>query len=122
VIDEISMMDVSLFIRVGKAVGNIRYKYGKCKEAIPFGGIRLIVVGDFYQIAPIQSHVEEVDEDGEIVRKTYTYLFQHPIWQELAFKPIVLTKPMRYIKDGVVDEEGIKFASILADVRKGLLS
>lgn len=129
IIDEVSMMDISLFIRVGTAVGQVRYTHDKCDRLIPFGGIQLIVVGDFYQLPPIQAHVEDhMGVDGEI-KNVYKYLFQHKVWKDLTFNPIVLTRPMRFMSlsdadDPVVSEqrESILFAEILGDVRVGLLS
>ena len=88
VIDEISMMGGSYFDRLNEVCKLIR---GNDK---PFGGIQLIVTGDFYQLPPIED----------------VYCFESKSWTELDFHPIVLDKVYRY-----TDEV---YASILSRVRK----
>jgi len=111
-IDEISMMDVSLFIRASQVVRNIRehgYNIGICSqyEDRPWGGIRLILVGDFLQLPPIHAYV---DDNGI----SYKYLFEHPIWNRLHLETIYLTEQKRFVSD--------IYYNILCDIRLGTLS
>lgn len=139
IIDEISMMDVSLFVRASEVLKRVRtyayengYKVGGIDNLArttdqPWGGIRLILVGDFLQIPPIQKYVEElpspgVDQMGNPLpgeKRTYTYLFEHEIWDNLNLHVIHLTKPMRYIESTIPD---IDYIGSLSDIRIGILS
>lgn len=89
VIDEISMMGGSYFERMSEAFKIIR------GDIRPFGGIQLIVTGDFYQLPPIDD----------------TYCFESVTWSEMNFHPIVLEKVYRF-----TDE---LYIGILSRVRKG---
>lgn len=99
IIDEISMLDVGLFVRVSEMMKLVR------ENDRPWGGIQLILVGDFLQLPPVKLYK---DEDGT----TYKYLFQHPIWKELDLHIINLTESKR-----TSDKAYFEF---LNDVRLGL--
>jgi len=129
VIDEISMMDVSLFVRASKVIRQFRKEaqmQGKIDisidTAVPWGGIQLILVGDFLQLSPIQPFVQTlpspgVDENGASLpgeKKVYTYLFEHPIWQEMNLEVVNLTEPKRYTN--------LSYFHTLCDIRIGVLS
>ena len=88
VIDEISMMGGSYFDRLNEVCKVIR---GNDK---PFGGIQMIVTGDFYQLPPIDD----------------MYCFESKSWAELGLHPIVLEKVYRYTDEA--------YAGILSRVRK----
>lgn len=138
IIDEISMMDIGFFIRVSKVVSILRSEVLKnpSLEHIPFGGIQIILVGDFLQLKAIKDYVETLFVDGKEVTKTYKYLFQHPIWDQLNLNIIYLQEPMRYIttsetdkntsdkvdKDDAYVKRGIEFFNILSDIRIGKLT
>jgi hypothetical protein len=50
VIDEVSMMDYKLFFKVDQRLRQIMDK-----PDLPFGGISIILLGDFYQLPPVQG-------------------------------------------------------------------
>lgn len=77
IIDEISMMDNQLF----ELINNL-LKYIK-KNDMVFGGIQVILVGDFHQLPPIEND----------------YCFTSPIWNDLALSSIVLTEIIRQKDD-----------------------
>ncbi len=77
----------------------------------PFGGIRLIVFGDFSQLGPILDNSKYFIEDEEY---TNGYCFVAPVWSELDFKIIELLHVWRQSDAGFVD--------ILNKLRQGLLS
>lgn len=88
IIDEISMMDSNLF--------NFIYNYlKKIKENdLPFGGIQLILVGDFYQLPPING----------------LYCFESNLWNGSNINIIQLTELIRQNDD-------IVFQEILQEIR-----
>jgi len=93
IIDEVSMMDNELF----ELINNL-LKYIK-KNDKSFGGIQLILVGDFYQLPPIVND----------------YCFTSPIWDDLNLVPIVLTEIIRQ-----KDDDELK--KILEEIRNDKLS
>lgn len=105
IIDEISMLDVGLFVRVSNIMKIVR------ENNSPWGGIQLILVGDFLQLPPVETYHEE-DINGNI--RAYKYLFQHPIWNELNLRIINLTEPRR------TDDND--YYLFLCDIRNGILS
>lgn len=114
IIDEISMMDVSLFIRASAVIGMFRkeaQRMGMISPSIntdsPWGGIQLVLVGDFLQLPPIEKYK---DEEGV----TYTYIFEHPIWKDMNIHILHLTESKRYDDDGYFDT--------LNDIRMGICS
>lgn len=97
VIDEISMVDVQLFAKFEQLARLVR---GNSK---PFGGIQLIITGDFFQLPPVKST---------------NYIFEHETWQRCVDHIVILTKVYRQrdehfvkildkLKMGVVDQEVI---------------
>ena len=88
IIDEISMMDNQLF----ELINNL-LKYIKNNDMV-FGGIQVILVGDFYQLPPIENY----------------YCFTSPIWKDLHLSSIVLTEIIRQ-----KDDDDLK--NILEEIR-----
>ncbi len=93
IIDEISMLDAVLFEK-------IEYIARKMKEKeVPFGGIQIVMCGDFYQLPP-------VSKEGKA-----KFCFESPLWNQLFNKDnmIELTKIFRQA-DG-------EFIQILKEIR-----
>jgi ATP-dependent DNA helicase PIF1 len=93
IIDEISLMDDELFDKISEFLSIIR------NNSAPFGGIQLVLTGDFCQNCPIHG----------------TYCFKSKTWLELDIQNIYLSKLMRQIDD----EE---FQVILEAIRFGKVS
>lgn len=85
IIDEISMIDLKYFLKLNYIAKKIR----NSKEI--FGGIKLILCGDFYQLPPIKSY------SGK------KYLFETNLWNKLEFTNIVLTKVYRQDDDKLIE-------------------
>jgi ATP-dependent DNA helicase PIF1 len=92
IIDEISMMGRSLFDKLDKIAQSIR---GNKK---PFGGIQLVLTGDFLQLPPVNDK----------------WVFTSEKWASLQLKPIVLRQPKRFTDP--------QFFSALMAVRVGALT
>jgi ATP-dependent exoDNAse (exonuclease V) alpha subunit len=77
---------------------NNLFKLVKSNDEL-FGGIQIILVGDFHQLPPIRNN----------------YCFTSPLWDELKINTIILTELIRQ-KDDIVLQE------ILEEMRLGKLS
>lgn len=94
IIDEISMLQDETFILIDEVMKKVR------DNSLPFGGIQLIVVGDFCQLPPVTT-----DKDTH-------FCFCTDLWKECNFEKVVLTKIYR--------QEDKKFAEMLNKLRFAL--
>lgn len=92
IIDEISMLDASIFDMVERVCRAVR------KGQLPFGGLQVVVVGDFFQLPPVVK-------EGEFSR----FAFESETWQWLDFKVCYLTEQHR--------QEDDMFLELLSAVR-----
>ncbi len=85
VIDEISMLP-------GRQLDFIEYLFRRLRGSDePFGGVQVIVIGDFLQLPPVRTlacgpHGEELP---------YDWAFQSQTWERAEFKTIILEKVRR---------------------------
>lgn len=93
IIDEVSMIDPEAFYAADQ-ICKVLLNYEK-----PFGGIKVIAVGDFFQLPPVYKS------------KRPFWLFNTKIWNALNFKTIELKQIMR-----TNDED---FMHMLSNVRTG---
>jgi ATP-dependent DNA helicase PIF1 len=98
IIDEISMMDYTFFEKCNTILKSLRY------SDKPFGGIQLIMVGDFFQLPPVQKGV-----------KTPTYLFETKLWEIISPKVFCLKSNHRQSEDK-------EYSSFLNRMRDGSLT
>lgn len=96
IIDEISMLDASILTMLEEVTRTLRHKNE------PFGGLQVIVVGDFFQLPPIANRGERAQ-----------FCFESLAWQRA--NPIVcyLTEQHR--------QDDIAFLSTLGAIRRGEL-
>lgn len=82
VIEEISMVRSDLFVRLD---GTLRFYTGK---DCPFGGIQLVVVGDFYQLPP----VVETKERRDLLEQNFggVFAFEATAWKEAELHNVEL--------------------------------
>lgn len=92
VIDEVSMLSAELFEKLDSIARTMR------RDDRPFGGIQLVVCGDFLQLPPV---------NGE-------FAFTSKVWEECLFCPVVLSTSHRQT-DPV-------FTSLLMRARVGTIS
>jgi len=93
IIDEISMMDEELFIIINRIFMRIN------NNDLFFGGIQLILVGDFYQLPPINGD----------------FCFTSYLWEGLKLEAVILTDLIRQKDDN-------KLQMILEEIRNGNVS
>jgi ATP-dependent exoDNAse (exonuclease V) alpha subunit len=86
IIDEISMVRADMFITIDKKLQTLK------KNNLPFGGLQVIVVGDFYQLAPVLTG-NEAEPYFELYDSIYAP--DTDVWDALNFKTIELTEIMR---------------------------
>lgn len=96
IIDEISMIHPEAF----RAANDICKRVRNSDE--PFGGIRIVMLGDFFQLPP----VDRFD-------KNIPWLFTSPLWDELNVKVLSLETSLR--------TESQKFVDILNKIRFGVV-
>ncbi|MFA5800466.1 MAG: helix-turn-helix domain-containing protein [Candidatus Peribacteraceae bacterium] len=97
IIDEISMLSGTTL----KAAETVARRARDSSE--PWGGLRIIAVGDFAQLPPVTPNNEGKD-----------WAFLHPVWQESDFQPALLSTVMR--------TQDIEFLTILNFVRDGIVN
>eukprot|EP01126_Amoeba_proteus_P058727 TRINITY_DN7617_c0_g2_i11.p1 TRINITY_DN7617_c0_g2~~TRINITY_DN7617_c0_g2_i11.p1 ORF type:complete len:352 (-),score=56.81 TRINITY_DN7617_c0_g2_i11:837-1892(-) len=122
IIDEISMVSAEFFDLLEEQVACIRYQRNDYRY-IPFGGIQLVVCGDFFQIPPVVAQenprtarrLAHIKHDGEVF-KNEGYCFEARTWH-LIFSPeshFELTEVFR--------QRESSFVTILNQARLGLLT
>jgi len=99
-VDEISMVHPHLFQLFDEIC-----RFHK-RKSIPFGGIQMIFVGDFYQLCPIRQKTDKAGDPE--------YVFETKLWKELNPHVAVLTQVMR--------QNDVDFVEALNDLRLGLFS
>ena len=96
VIDEISLLGPTLFEKIEFVARKIR------KSSLPFGGIQVVVCGDFFQLPPVDTEVKE-----------NMFCFESPLWDATFPYQVSLTKIMR--------QDDPEFIAMLSEVRQGFL-
>lgn len=94
VIDEISMLGPEQLASIEKLARYIR------QSPLPFGGIQVVLVGDFFQLPPITKGIS-----------LPSFAFEHPVWRQLKLAICYLTTQFR--------QEDERLERILASIRDG---
>jgi len=93
IIDEISMLQPSFFDILFNIAQAIR------QSTSVFGGIRLLVFGDFLQLPPVSKDAQ------------HTFVFETPSWNKMNFKVVQLGTIMR--------QQDNEFGRVLSSIRLG---
>lgn len=96
IIDEVSMVDGDLFDKLAQIGSALR------KDPRPFGGIQVIVTGDFFQLPPVAKGTEP------------KFAFEAEYWKKTVKKTFNLTKVFR--------QSDPEFVDMLNEMRFGRLS
>ena len=97
VVDEISMMTPELLAKLD-IIGRVI----RCNHA-PFGGIQIILCGDFFQLPPVVRGIS-----GEVMGR---FAFESSHWKELNLEPVVLKRIER--------QADLEFQQLLNECRVG---
>ena len=93
VIEEVSMVDYEFFEKISEYLSIIR------KDKRPFGGLQVVLLGDFCQLPPVN-------------RGSISFCFKSPVWKSLNLIVIKLTELVRQHDD-------LEFQKVLENVRWG---
>lgn len=99
IIDEISMFRSDLFDKFDKIAKEVR------RNDLPFGGIQVLMFGDFLQMPPVVKNDES---------QTIRYLFASDIWKQSSIHCVVLKQNLRQ-SDNLL-------RGIMNEARRGILS
>lgn len=105
VIDEISMVSAEFLELMDGALRRVRNA-----PMLAFGGLQIVVVGDFYQLPPVTTPVNGSNINNVELFQNWGFAFQAPAWRKAAFEVVMLEKPMRQLEDP-------EFAELLAKLR-----
>lgn len=97
IIDEVSMIPGAALMIAEALAQNAR------ESRLPWGGLRVIAVGDFAQLPPVARN--QADRD---------WAFMNPVWGQSGFQPCLLSHNQRVRDD--------RFLDVLHDVRHGLVT
>jgi PIF1-like helicase len=85
ILDEISMISAKLFSTLDEVFRLVRSQY----KSQPFGGVQLIISGDFLQLQPVEKtvHVQSLSAagaaDAMVRAKRIGFAFQSAVWQSV---------------------------------------
>lgn len=94
VIDEISVVSAELFDKIEELARVFRH------SSVPFGGMQIIVMGDFFQLPPVPSR-----------SSTAEFCFTSKVWRAHIKHHVVLTQ--------VIRQQNAAFVAMLREVRMG---
>ena len=112
VVDEVSMLSGEFLSELDAAARAAR---GEGRRS--FGGIQLVLVGDFAQLAPVSSSSRSSPSSSSASSSSSSFghrgfAFQSPAWRAARLVPFVLTVPFRQSGQGA-------FLRLLAEIRVG---
>lgn len=96
IIDEISMLDADVLTSVDRVCRALRHR------PEPFGGLQVVVVGDFFQLPPISRPGEPAPR----------FAYESPSWHGASFISCYLTEQFRHDDD--------QFSALLGNLRSGV--
>ena len=98
-IDEISMISAELFTKIDQVFQLVR------GNRLPFGGMQMILLGDFLQLPPV------IRNDSKELLPREVFAFESPSWKQAEIRTCLLTKVFRQADAG--------FSSVLNQIRFG---
>ncbi len=108
IIDEISMLDGHYLDKLEAVAKQLR------NNDRPFGGIQLVLTGDFFQLPPVSKK----DDDKNVV-----FCFDSKMWKKCIQKTILLTKVFRQQDNELVDIlNAIRYGELQNDMIKRIKS
>lgn len=88
IVDEISMVRADLFTALDNQLKKIK------RRRAPFGGMQIIIVGDFFQLPPV---LNANSKEGKLYSEEFKdlFAFSTDAWREAGLETIELTQVMR---------------------------
>ncbi len=108
IIDEVSMLSSNILSMVDAVCREVR------RNETAFGGLQVVLVGDFFQLPPVVSRAEESDNENIFAHSKNTgsrFAFESGAWKNL--NPLVC-----YLSEQHRQEDSV-FLSFLSAVRSG---
>lgn len=122
VIDEVSMLPAELLDKLNTIAQSLR------RSKAPFGGIQIIMCGDFFQLPPVDDrsrsvHQVEPSLDGKDDKDKSLFAFNAKSWKEIIPNTYMLTKPYRQKSDTFSNMLNlIRIGNVSDDVYQQLLT
>ena len=107
IIDEISMLDGKTLMAVDRVCKAVR------SSAAPFGGIQVILVGDFFQLPPVISH-NNSSAAALLENEPMQFAFNSPAWTPADLSVCYLSEQHR--------QSEMNFLQLLSAIRSGSIS
>ena len=94
IIDEVSMLDANRLDMINSVCQAFK------RNSLPFGGIQIVMSGDFFQLPPISSGQDEIN-----------FVYKSEIWLEMGLRVCYLEEQHR--------QDDRKMSTILKNLRQG---
>lgn len=105
IIDEVSMLHANTLDLVEKVARAFK------RSELPFGGMQVILSGDFFQLPPISKKSFDTDDNQDVEENKKDFVFYSEAWQKM--KPAVC-----YLKEQHRQEDEL-YTDILNNIREG---
>lgn len=105
IIDEVSMLSADTLSMVDQVCKEVRL------DDRPFGGLTLVLVGDFFQLPPVEARRDDDQQDIVFDEPVPRFAFQSPAWK--ALNPIIC-----YLSEQHRQEDP-EFLDFLTAIRRG---
>ncbi|MFA6382373.1 MAG: helix-turn-helix domain-containing protein [Candidatus Buchananbacteria bacterium] len=96
IIDEVSMLPPEVLALVDAVCQKIK------KNSAPFGGLQIILVGDFFQLPPVVK-TETPKPAALLDLPAWRFAFQTPVWQKAGLTVCYLTEQYRQLDSDFTD-------------------
>ena len=107
VIDEVSMLSRQLFETLEAVAKGMRARFDPLARNKPFGGVQLVLCGDFFQLPPVNRKIPSFQstgmQSGQDDDKAGQMCFESPLWDQVIKEHIVLKKVFRQQDQKLVD-------------------
>lgn len=114
IIDEVSMLSAKTLAMTEAVCREIRHRQ------VPFGGLQVVLVGDFFQLPPVVQRREQHEDEPQIsfetgeAESTSNFAFGSRVWRELNPLVCYLSEQHR--------QEDAAFLDLLSGIRRGTFS
>lgn len=104
IIDEVSMLSAGTLSMIDAIGRKIK------RSPKPFGGVQIVLVGDFFQLPPVSKIEEESNEDNVLIQESVPgFAYNSPAWEQA--KPVTC-----YLTEQHRQDDG-NFLAILSAIR-----